>query len=296
MAAKPKSKNISQPRGDLDALRQRRDISAKDVESAAARVAKFFKRLAEDSTTPPPPPDPSEFDPLTEPHWELGMMFVFEMGGTVDHIRQVWSKYRRENYQPIDATKPTSNFRPQGPLKQIDLAVHTAIWTDEGAKLRPLGEAKRKIWWRAENQQIVGYGEPFAGGAPTGILHFHWSALTLGDDHTGLVLRFGDGSGYRYVRFANPWPDAKSRGQPSHMGGKPQNGAFPDQGPARNSQAPSGRKRGRKPKKLEAAIHEMKKIGRKTLDEMLEKELERDFGDVACRTTLRNARKAILDK
>src|SRR4030095_1364976 len=92
----------------------------------------FSRNLLRTSTTPPPPPDPSAFDPLTEPHWELGMMFVFEMGGTVDHIRQVWSKYRRENYQPIDATKPTSNFRPQGPLKQIDLAVHTAIWTDEG--------------------------------------------------------------------------------------------------------------------------------------------------------------------
>jgi hypothetical protein len=48
MAAKPKSKNISQPRGDLNALRQRRDISAKDVENAAARVAKFFKKFAED--------------------------------------------------------------------------------------------------------------------------------------------------------------------------------------------------------------------------------------------------------
>src|SRR5262249_17391105 len=146
------------------------------------------------------PLDPSKFDPLTEPHWELGMKLVFEMGGTVDHIRQVWGEYRGENYHPIDPTNPRSNFAPQGPVKRLDLAVHTAMWAAEGAKLRPLRDAEVRVWKQAECQEIVGYGEPLAGGAPTAIQHFHWPALTLGDDYTGLVLRFRDGSGYRYVR------------------------------------------------------------------------------------------------
>src|SRR5262245_39563647 len=170
------------------------------------------------------------------------MMLVFEMGGTVDHIRQVWGEYRKENNRPIDAPNPTSNFGPQGPVKQLDLAIYTAMWAAEGTELRPLQHAKRKTWKRAEDQEIVGYGEPLAGGAPTAIQHFHWPALTLSDDYTGLVLRFGDGSGYRHVRFANP---RRNRESPS------------ERQPFVHPQASPSRKRGPRPSKRERIVSQM---------------------------------------
>jgi len=64
--------------------------------------------------------------------------------------------------------------------------------------------------------------------------------------------------------------------------------------PSYNAQVSSDRRRGRKPKKIEGVMQEMRKIDPKELDEMLEKELVHKFGGIAQRTTLRDARKLVL--
>jgi hypothetical protein len=242
MTASAKRK-LAEPWGDLAALTRRSDICSEDIDTAAVRAANFFQKLAEDVTLPAPP-DPSKFDPMTESYWELGMMLVSEMGGSVDHIRQVWSKYRRENYQRIyiNGTIPTSNFEPQKPMSVLDLALCNAIWLSQGATLLKRPEAIERFWKRAEDQEIVGYGEPLSGaGTPVAIQPFHWPALTLGDDHTGLVLRFRE-SGYRHVRFANPCRDCKSTNDARLYA---------------NPQASSGRKRGPQPLQRDRVLTEM---------------------------------------
>src|SRR5262245_33381642 len=94
------------------------------------------------------------------------------------------------HWRPAGISTQASNFAPQGPVKRLDLAIHTATGGG-GRQAGPLQDAEVRMWKRAESQGIVGYGEPLAGGAPTAMQRFHWPALTLSDDYTGLESKTG---------------------------------------------------------------------------------------------------------
>ena len=188
---------------DLDGLRLRQDISREELDDLDARVTQYFQELGENAT-PAPPPDPSKFDPTREAYWELAMFIAYTMGASVDQVRQVWTRYRREAQQPAWVTL-------------LDLAVSCTMWEKfDGAELLSREEATQIIWTRAEHGELTGYGEPLDGaGKPEAIPVFHWPSLSIDNDKTGLLLRFRSGAGYRNVMFSNPSLACKFTSEPS---------------------------------------------------------------------------------